>query len=97
MREFIDKTETQNGTPLNRDYLMAVQGMDSQVVTVSAGVESGVDFVVEEYNTKTKQTLTTKFYSSGKIEEIFVGEKTIKKTTTYFNYGNLQDISEVIS
>ena len=87
MIEFVDKTQETNGTPLNRENLMALQGLISNDISFS---EDGS--VVTETNEK-GQTKTTTF-SKNQIIEVFVGEKTITKTTT-FNAD--RSITEVIS
>ena len=86
MRDFIDKTSEQSGTPLNRENLMAIQGFEA-VETVFSGS------TIVETNSKGEK-LTTIFNSDGSITETFVGEKTITKTTRFGSNGN---ISEVIS
>lgn len=86
MRDFIDKTSENSGTPINREYLMAIQGFDS-VRTVFND-----DGSITETNGN-GQTLTTTFNEDGSVTEKFVGEKTITKTTTFI--GN--EIKEVLS
>lgn len=85
MRDFIDKTSEQDGTPLNRENLMAVQGFEAMTTTFND------DGSIVETNGN-NQTLTTTFNDDGSITEIFVGDKTISKTTTFSDNG----ISEVI-
>ena len=87
MIEFVDKTQETNGTPLNRENLMALQGFISNDISFSADGS-----VVTETNEK-GQTKTTTF-SENKVIEVFVGEKTITKTTTFNADGS---ITEVIS
>ena len=86
MIEFIDKTSEQEGTPINRDNLMAMQGFIANNTIFNA------DGSITETNSK-GETLTTVFNDDGSISETFVGEKTITKTTSFS--GNT--ISEVIS
>lgn len=86
MKEFIDKTDQQNGTPINRDNLMAIQGFQSQTY-------SFVGNSVIETNSN-GETLTTVFNNDGSITQTFSGEKTITKTTTFNADGS---ISEVLS
>ena len=76
MREFIDKTAEQNGTPLNRDYLMAIQGFDS------IEIKFNQDGSLIETNS-IGETKTTRFLTDGSIEEIFEGENIITKTTRF--------------
>lgn len=87
MIDFIDKTSEQNGTPVNRENLMAIQGF------ISVNTVFNVDGSITETNSK-GETLTTVFNDDGSITETFVGEKTITKTTTFNEDGS---ISEVIS
>ena len=85
--DFIDKTSEQNGTPINRENLMAVQGF------IATNTIFNVDGSIAETNSK-GETLTTVFNADGSITETFVGEKTITKTTIFNSDGS---ISEVIS
>lgn len=96
MRDFIDKTSTQNGTPINRDYLMALQGFDSigNTITISGNK-------IEEYNPYAKRTIT--FIDENRIEDVFEGEKMITKETTFEDFfdevsgENIIYINEVVS
>ena len=88
MKEFIDKTIEQNGTAINREAMMAIQGFQAKTTTISA-LGSRIDEVNDSGH-----TLTTKITAS-EIIETFVGEKTITKTTT-FDYAH-DKILEVIS
>ena len=86
MIEFIDKTTEQNGTPINRKNMMAIQGFVAKTTTFSDNgdiVETNADGHIR----------TTTFNSDGSIVETFVGEKTISKTTTFDN----ESIVEVVS
>lgn len=87
MKEFLDKTSEKNGTPINRKTLMAIQGFIGVTTTFND------DGTITETNSD-GETLTTRFNEDGSITEIFVGEKTITKTTVFNNNGS---ISEVIS
>ena len=87
MVDFIDKTSEQDGTPINRENLMAIQGFIANNIVFNA------DGSIFETNSK-GETLTTTFNDDGSIVEIFDGEKTITKTTKFNSDGN---ISEVIS
>lgn len=87
MIEFIDKTSTVSGTPINRANLMAIQGFVAKTTTFNS------DGSIIETNGK-GETLTTTFNSDGSITETFVGDKTIVKTTTFNSDGS---ISEVLS
>ena len=87
MIEFIDKTSTQSGTPINRANLMAMQGFVANTTVFNA------DGSITETNSKGEK-LTTTFNADGSITEKFVGSKTITKKTTFNSDGS---ISEVIS
>ena len=87
MIEFIDKTSEQNGTPINRENLMAVQGFVANTTVFNT------DGSITETNSK-GETLTTVFNDDGSITETFVGEKTITKTTTF---GETDITQEVLS
>ena len=87
MIDFIDKTSEQNGTPINRENLMAIQGFFANTTVFNN------DGSITETNSKSEK-LTTKFNADGSITETFVGEKTITKTTKFNANGS---ISEVIS
>lgn len=87
MIDFIDKTSDQNGTPLNRSNLMAVQGFQTKTT-----IFQNDGSIVETDDEGRK--LTTTFGADGSVIETFTGEKTITKTTTYNSDGS---ISEVIS
>lgn len=71
MRDFIDKTSEQNGTPINRDYLMAIQGFDAKITVFND------DSITETY--KNGHTLSTTFNSDGSVTETFIGDKIITK------------------
>lgn len=76
MKDFIDKTSTQKGTPINRSNLLAIQGFEAvDIVFWSNGniVETNSD----------GHTLTTTFGSDGSIKETFVGSRTITRTTKF--------------
>lgn len=87
MVDFIDKTNGQNGTPINRENLMAVQGFVANTTVFNT------DGSITETNSK-GETLTTVFNDDGTITQKFVGKKTITKTTIFNTNGG---ISEVIS
>jgi diaminopimelate epimerase len=87
MIDFIDKTSEQNGTPINRKNMMALQGFIAKTTVFNADgsiMETNADGDIK----------TTVFNSNGSITETFVGEKTITKTTTFNSDGS---ITEVIS
>lgn len=87
MIDFIDKTSEQDGTPINRDNLMAMQGFEAKTTKFNS------DGSIVETNGN-GQTLTTIFNDDGSITEKFEGDKTITKTTTFNSDGS---ITEVIS
>ena len=86
MKEFIDETSEKLGTEFNRENMMAMQGFIANNTVFNA------DGSITETNGK-GEVLTTVFNEDGSITEIFMGEKTITKTTSFS--GNT--ISEVIS
>ena len=88
MIEFIDKTSTQSGTPINRVNLMAIQGFVAKTTVFND------DGSITETNGK-GETLTTVFNADGSITETFVGTKTIVKTTSFGTDG--KNITEVLS
>lgn len=85
MIDFIDKTSEQNGTPINRENLMAIQGFQAKTTTFNA------DGSITETNSD-GHTLTTTFNADGSITETFVGEKTITKTTSFESDGNITEV-----
>ena len=87
LRDFIDKTSEQDGTPINRENMMAMQGF------ISTNTIFNSDGSITETNSK-GEVLNTYFNEDGSITETFVGEKTITKKTTFNDDGS---ISEVIS
>lgn len=87
MKEFIDKTTAKAGTKINRANLMAMQGFITNTTVFNS------DGSITETNSNNEK-LTTIFNSNGTITEQFVGEKTIRKTTTFYIDGS---IGEVIS
>lgn len=87
MKEFIDKTSENTGTPINRANLMAIQGF------IGLTVSYGENEEIIETNSS-GETLTTVKNQDGSYTQTFVGEKTITKTTTFNADGT---ITEVIS
>lgn len=84
MINFLDKTSTQKGTPLNRANLMAMQGFEAKTTVFNS------DGSITETNSK-GETKTTTFLSNGEILEVFGN---LGKRTT-FNSDN--SITEVVS
>ena len=93
MIDFIDKTSVQNGTPINRENLMAIQGF-SNCNTYEGVNELGEKQLIENYVDRNEKFITT-FKANGEIEEKLVGEKTITKTCSFGVGYNIS--TEVIS
>lgn len=85
MIEFIDKTTTQNGTPINRANLMAMQGFMAKTTVFNA------DGSIVETDAK-GHTLTTVFNADGSITETFKGTKTIVKNITFNADGSITEV-----
>lgn len=85
MKEFIDKTSEQSGTPINRKMLMALQGFQS------AHTVFNVDGSIAETNEE-GHTLITVFNADGSITETFSGDKTITKTTFFNSDGSVTEV-----
>ena len=93
MVDFKDKTGEENGTPINRKHLMAMQGFIATETSPPTKNESGEVQIIQT-NVETGEQLITTFKLNGQIEEKFIGGKTITKTITFNTDGS---ISEVIS
>ena len=76
MKDFIDKTDAKDGTPINRANLLAAQDFISNTITF------GSSGTITERNAD-GETLTVTFGSDGSITETFTGEKTVTKKTTF--------------
>lgn len=76
MIDFIDKTSEQNGTPINREVLMGMQGFISKEYSV-------VGSAIIETNSK-GETLVTAIYPDRYVIT-FSGDKTITKTIFFEN------------
>lgn len=85
MKDFIDKTSEQQGTPLNRTNIMAIQGF------ISNNIVFNEDGSVTETN-GLGETKTTTFNDDGSITEVFVGDRTITKTTIFGTDGTITEI-----
>lgn len=85
MKDFIDKTASQAGTPINREALMALQGFETKSITFNA------DGSITERNID-GEVKTTTFNADGSITEKFVGYKTITKTTKFNNNGSITEV-----
>lgn len=82
MKEFIDKTTEKNGTPINRDTLMAMQGFIGSITVFNSGGS------ITETNSD-GETMTTAFNEDGSISERFEGVKVITKTYTFKSDGSI--------
>lgn len=85
MIDFVDKTSEQNGTPINRENLMAIQGFIAKEITFNN------DGSITETNSN-NETLTITFNSNGSIIETFTGNKTITKITNFNNDGTIREV-----
>lgn len=93
MKDFIDKTSEQSGTPINRENMMAIQGFSNCDIYEDVN-ELGEKQIIKDYVDRNEKLITT-FKLDGRIEEKFVGEKTITKTYSFGIGNNIS--SEVIS
>ena len=84
MIEFIDKTSTQKGTPINRTTLMGIQGFVAKTTVFED------DGSITETNAA-NETLTTTF-GTNSITETFRGKYTVTKTTTFDDEGNITEV-----
>ncbi len=82
MKEFIDETIANEGTPINRANMMAIQGFVGKEI-----VFNDDDSIIE--TNSSGETLTTVFEKDGSITETFSGEKTIVKKTTFNEQTNM--------
>ena len=85
MYDFVDKTTSEAGTPINRKAMMAVQGFQTKTTTFNT------DGSITETSAD-GQTLTTVFNVDGSITQTFVGDKTIVKTTTFNANGSITEV-----
>lgn len=88
MIEFIDKSSENNGTPINRENMMGVQGF-ANIKTVFYN-----DGRITETDMLTGYVKTTLTNADGSITEIFEGEKTISKTTSFLSDGSVMEVVE---
>ena len=91
MIEFIDKTSEQNGTPINRENMMAMQGFVSTKTLPPTTNELGEAQIIKINEEKNEQLVTT-FKLNGQIEEKFIGKKTITKTTSFGDDGSITEV-----
>ena len=86
MKDFIDKTSEQQGTAINREAMMALQGFQGKNVVF------GENYIIE--TNSDGHTLTTTFNDDGSITDVFVGEKTITLNTIFENNQLMQEVIE---
>ena len=91
MIDFIDKTTEQAGTPINRKNLMAMQGFVATETYPPTKNELG-EIQIIQINTETNEQLITTSKQNKQIEEKFIGEKTIIKTTTFNSDGSISEV-----
>ena len=84
MIDFIDKTSEQNGTPINRENLMGVQGY------VTESVIFGENNITK---TNSKGEVETVTFGENTITKVFVGDKTITQTITFTENGYTKELS----
>ncbi len=85
MYEFIDKTIDVQGTPINRQTMMAVQGF------IGSNIRFLSDGSIVETNSN-GDTKTTTFNSDGSITEVLQGQKTIAKKTIFNADGSITEV-----
>ena len=83
MREFIDETTEKEGTDINRQNLMAIQGYQGEVVTFG-------NTIVKTNDKNETETIT---FGENQIIKRFVGEKTITQTITFSANGYTKELS----
>ena len=81
----LDDDAEVDGTPLNRENMMAIQGFEAKRTVFNA------DGSITETNSK-DETLTTTFPDENTVIETFVGEKTITKTTKFNDDGSITEV-----
>ena len=84
MIEFIDKTSTASGTPINRANLMAIQGFVAKTTAFNA------DGSIVETNDR-GEVLTTVFGTDGSITQMFQGQFTLYKVTIFEANGSIRE------
>ena len=96
MVEFIDKTTEQNGTPINRQNLMAMQGFETVTYSFESDANGYLTKIIEtnasgdtktttiEYNIPTGNNYGTETTIKS-ILTTFSGDKTISVKETYIN------------
>ena len=86
MKEFVDKTLTQSGTPINRANLMAIQGFVDRETVFEENAITEI-YTLPDGKTETLRTV----FEGNTITETFTGEKTIVKTTIFNDDGNITE------
>ena len=81
MRDFIDKTATSLGTPINRAVMMAVQGFENATASYGNGQR-----IIQFGSGERLTTIATGEY----VKNTLVGEKIITKTTRIIG-GNIEE------
>ena len=79
--------ETVEGTPINRDNMMAIQGFQSNTIRFND------DGSIVETNSE-GHTLTTTFQEDGSIKEEFEGTKNITKIIKFNSDGSILEVVE---
>lgn len=83
MREFVDETTEKEGTDINRENMMALQGYQKEDVTFG-------DTITKTNDKGETETIT---FSENKIVKKFVGEKTITQTIAFTENGYTRRLS----
>ena len=84
MVEFIDKTPEANGTPINRENMMKIQGFEDGTTVFNSDGSITTTYA-------DGSVYKVIFNADGSITETFMGEKTITKTIT-FNGNNIEEV-----
>lgn len=83
MREFVDETTEKEGTHINRQNLMAIQGYQAEVVTFG-------NTIIKTNDKNETETIT---FGENQIIKQFVGEKTITQTISFSENGYTKELS----
>lgn len=84
LKEFIDKTSEQGGTPINRDNLMAIQDYQNESVVFDA------NSITKTNSDNEVETIT---FGENQIIKHFVGKKTITQTIIFTENGYTKELS----
>lgn len=82
---------TVEGTPINRESLMAIQGFVATRTYPPTKNEFGEEQIIQ-INTETNERLIFTFKLNGQIEEKLIGEKIITKTITFNADGSILEV-----